>query len=64
VYRDPTTFRTVIYPVGTQAAFAALPATYSVTIIGTATAVTYNLARRVAEKMRVPGPSRPLADHL
>jgi hypothetical protein len=63
VYRDPQTFRSVIHPVGTATAFAALPATLAVTIVGSATTVTYNLARRISEKMRVPGPSRPLADH-
>lgn len=63
VYQDPTTFRTVKHPVGTAAAFAALPATLNVTIIGTATPVTYNLAQRIPEKVRIPKTSRPLADH-
>lgn len=62
VYRDPVTFRTVTHPVGTAAAFAALPSTISVPLPGTATAVTYNLAQRKPEKMRIPGPSRNLAD--
>lgn len=62
VYRDPTTFRTVKHPVGTSAAFAALPSTISVPLPGTVTPQTYNLAQRVPEKMRIPGPSRNLAD--
>lgn len=62
VYRDPVTFRTVTHPVGTAAAFAALPATISVPLPGTATPVTYNLSRRQPEKMRIPGPSRNLPD--
>lgn len=62
VYRDPVTFRTVKHPVGTAAAFAALPTTISVPLPGTATAVTYNLAGRIPEKMRIPGPSRNLPD--
>ena len=62
VYRDPATFRTVTHPVGTAAAFAALPATISVPLPGSATPQTYNLARRIPEKMRIPGPSRNLPD--
>jgi len=62
VYRDPSTFRTVTHPVGTAAAFAALPATISVPLPGSVTAQTYNLARRIPEKMRIPGPSRNLPD--
>lgn len=62
VYRDPATFRTVKHPVGTAAAFAALPATISVNLPGSATAETYNLAQRIPEKMRIPGPSRNLPD--
>jgi hypothetical protein len=63
VYRDPVTFRSVIHPVGTAAALAALPATLQVFVPGNATAVTYNLAQRRPEKLRIPGPSRPLSDH-
>src|ERR1700749_1021210 len=46
VYRDPATFRTVKHPVGTAAAFAALPSTISVQLPGSVTAETYNLAQR------------------
>lgn len=62
LYRDPATFRTVKHPVGTSAAFAALPSTISVPLPGSATPQTYNLALRIPEKMRIPGPSRNLAD--
>src|SRR3569623_1194093 len=44
-FRDPSTSRIVRYPVFTAAAFAALqatPITYSVPVVGSATAVTYN----------------------
>lgn len=63
VYRDPTTFRSVKHPVGTTAAMTALPATVQVFVPGNATAVTYNLAQRIPEKLRIPGPSRNLTDH-
>jgi hypothetical protein len=63
VYRDPTTFRSVIHPVGTATAMAALPATLVVPVPGNATSVTYNLAQRRAEHLRIPGPSRNLTDH-
>jgi hypothetical protein len=62
IYRDPATFRTKHVPVGTAAAFAALPATLSVPLPGSSTSETYNLASRVPEKMRIPGPSRNLPD--
>src|SRR6266576_1394721 len=62
VYPDPATFRTVTHPVGTAAAFAALPATIRAPLPGSASPQTYNLARRVPEKMRIPGPSRNLPD--
>jgi hypothetical protein len=61
-YVDPVTFRTVTHPVGTTAAFAALPATISVPLPGSATPATYNLKQRIPEFIRVPGPSRNLAD--
>lgn len=63
VYKDPQTFRTIKHPVGTVAALAALPATFSVSVPGLAAPIAYNLAQRIDEKMRIPGPSRPLADH-
>lgn len=62
IYRDPATFRIKRLPVGTAAAFAALPATLSVPLPGSATPETYNLAVRQPEKMRIPGPSRNLPD--
>lgn len=62
VYMDPVTFRTVTHPVGTATAFAALPATITVPLPGSGTPATYNLKRRIPEKMRIPGPSRNLAD--
>lgn len=63
VYQDPQTFRSVVHPVGTAAAFAALPATINVTITGTATPVTYGLSRVIPEKLRRAKASRPLQDH-
>lgn len=63
VYRDPITFRTTIHPVGTTAAMAALPSTIQVFVPGNVAAVTYNLSRRVAEKLRVPQASSHLVDH-
>jgi hypothetical protein len=63
VYRDAVTFRTVVHPVGTAAALAALPATLQVFVPGNAAAVTYNLSQRRPEKLRIPGPSRNLTDH-
>lgn len=63
VYRDPVTFRTIKHPVGTAAALAALPASFSVSIPGLAAPISYNLAQRIPEKMRIPGPSRNLTDH-
>jgi hypothetical protein len=62
VYIDPATFRTVKHPVGTTTAFAALPATVSITLPGSVTAETYNLRQRIPEHVRIPGPSRNLAD--
>lgn len=63
VYQDPSTLRTVVHPVGTAAAFAAAPATINVTIVGSATPVTYGLARLIAEKVRIPKTGAHLADH-
>jgi hypothetical protein len=62
LYRDPVTFRTVKHPVGTAAAFLALPSTISVPLPNSVTPETYNLAQRIPEKLRIPGPSRNLAD--
>lgn len=64
IYRDPTTFRTVRYPVCTAAAFAALPTTALVWVPGLATQVSYNLAAKIPEKQRIPqAASRNLIDH-
>jgi hypothetical protein len=62
VYMHPTTFRTAGGPVGTAAAFAALPATITVPVAGVATAPTFNLQARIPEKFQIPGPSRHLSD--
>jgi hypothetical protein len=62
IYVDPATFRTVKHPVGTAAAFAALPATISVPLPGSTTPEVYQLAQRVPEKLRIPRTSRNLAD--
>jgi hypothetical protein len=62
IYIDPATFRIKKVPVGTTAAFAALPATLSVQLPGSVTAETYNLAQRIGEKMRIPRVSRNLPD--
>jgi hypothetical protein len=62
LYRDPSTFRSKKVPVGTTAALAALPATLVVSLPGSVTTETYNLAQIINEKMRIPGPSRNLPD--
>jgi hypothetical protein len=62
VYIDPATFRTKTVVVGTVAALASVPATLAVSLPGSATTETYNLKRRVGEKMRIPGPTRNLPD--
>jgi hypothetical protein len=63
VYQDPTTFRTARYPVGTAAAFAALPATLNITIPGETAAVAYNLVAKQGEKLQAPRVARNLPDH-
>ena len=63
IYRDPTTFRSRVLPVGTVAADAALPATLSVVIPGIATGVLYDLSGRVPEKLSIAQTSRNLIDH-
>lgn len=63
IYQDNATFRTVRVVCGTAAAFAAAPATLSVSVPGDATAVTYNLAGKVGEKLQVPKASRNADDH-
>ena len=64
IYRDPTTFRVVKYPVCTAAAYAAVPSTVQVWVPGLATQVTYNLQQKVDEKQRIPTPtSQNKPDH-
>jgi hypothetical protein len=64
IYRDPTTFRVVKYPVCTAAAYAAVPSTTAVYIPGNATTVTYNLQQKIPEKVRIPTPtSQNKPDH-
>jgi len=64
IYRDPSTFRVVKYPVCTAAAYAAVPSTVNVFIPGNVAAVTYNLQQKVDEKQRIPTPaSQNKPDH-
>jgi hypothetical protein len=65
IYRDPTTFRTFSGPVGTAAAYlaAALGDTVAVPIQGEATAVNYELVKKVPEKVPTSIAGRPLTDH-
>lgn len=64
VYQDAATFRTIKVIVYTTAAFAAITpgATLSVPVPGSATAVTYTLAAKIAEKQPIPKASRQLAE--
>jgi hypothetical protein len=48
-YQDPVTFRTVKLPFGTAAAFAAAPATVSISLPGLETAITYNIGKKTGE---------------
>jgi hypothetical protein len=65
VFFDPTTFRTVSFPVFTAAAYNALTSasTLAVNVPGEVAAVTYSLAAKDPEKVRVSKTSRNLADH-
>jgi hypothetical protein len=65
IYYDPSTFRTVRFPVFSQAAFGAIDGTVSlaVSVPGEATAVTYQLSQKVAERQPVAKTSRNLIDH-
>ena len=62
---DPTTFRTVEFPVYTAAAFAAITGatTVNVNVPGEVAAVTYNLAEKIGEKQPVAKAARQLPDH-
>jgi hypothetical protein len=65
IFFDPTTFRTIKFPVFTPTAFAAITgaSTLAVSVPGEATTVTYNLSQKVAEKQPIAKTSRNLADH-
>ena len=65
VFFDPTTFRTVRFPVYTTAAFAAITGatTLSITVPGETTAVTYSLSEKIDEKQPVGKSTRQLTDH-
>jgi hypothetical protein len=65
IYRDATTFRTRSGPVGTAAAYAAasLGDTVSVAVQGEATAVTYDLVKKVPESVPTTIVGRQNPDH-
>lgn len=65
VFFDPTTFRTIRFPVYTSAAFAAITSatTLNVNVPGNTAAVSYSLSEKIPEKQRTPKTSRNLADH-
>jgi hypothetical protein len=63
VYRDPATRRTFTGVVGTAAAMTALPATLAVFVPGEVAAITYNISRRIDEKLLIPQTSSNLLDH-
>lgn len=65
VFFDPTTFRTVRFPVFTSAAFAAITgaSTLAVSVPGETASVTYSLSQKIEERQPVAKASRNLADH-
>lgn len=65
VFIDPTTFRTVRFPVYTSAAFAAITGatTLAVHVPGETATVSYSLAEKVPERQPIAKTSRNLADH-
>jgi hypothetical protein len=65
VFFDPTTFRTVRFPVYTAAAFAAITSatTISIHVPGNTATVTYSLSAKVPERQRQSKTSRNLGDH-
>lgn len=65
VFFDPTTFRTVRFPVYTAAAFAAITGatTLAVNVPGETAAVTYSLSEKIDEKQPVGKASHQLPDH-
>jgi len=65
VFYDPSTFRTIRFPVYTAAAFAAITGatTLNVNVPGETAAVTYNLSEKIDEKQPVAKTTRKLIDH-
>lgn len=65
IYRDPTTFRTVQGPIGTAADFAALSLgdTVAFYVPGLATPVTYELVKKVGERVPTSIVGRQDPDH-
>jgi len=65
IFFDPTTFRTIRFPVYTAAAFAAITSatTIALHVPGETATVTYSLSQKIGEKQRTPKTSRNLADH-
>lgn len=65
VFYDPTTFRTVRFPVYTPTAFSAITgaSTLAVNVPGESASVTYSLSQKVPERQPVAKTSRNLADH-
>lgn len=65
VFFDPTTFRSVRFPVYTAAAFAAITGatTLAVTVPGETATVTYSLSAKEPERQPVAKAARQLADH-
>lgn len=65
VFVDPTTFRTVRFPVYTPDAFAALTgaSTVNVNVPGEVAAVAYTLSEKIPEKQPVAKSTRQLTDH-
>lgn len=65
VFYDPTTFRTVKFPVYTAAAFAAITGAtvLAVNVPGEVATVNYSLSEKIAEKQPVGKTARQLADH-
>lgn len=65
-YVDPTTFRTVLEPVFTPTAYAALTtgtSTYAIHVPGNTATVTYTLAKKTPEKLPNLVITRADADH-
>jgi hypothetical protein len=65
IYRDTTTGRTKVGPVGTAAAYAAanIGDTEDFAVAGLATAVTYTIAKKVPERIPTTLVGTQLVDH-